>query len=190
MNSPAAIILAGGESRRMGQTKALLAVEGETFAARLVRVLGLVADPVILVTGAEPDIPAVGCTIVHNPAWQSGQLTSLQAGLRAIPADVPAVFFTPVDCPLFQEETVRRLWSAYLGNPSSFVIPRKDGKRGHPVLASRKMMEEFLTLPPSGQARDIVHAYVDQTLYVEVEDAGIFADIDTPQDYEALRLRS
>jgi CTP:molybdopterin cytidylyltransferase MocA len=60
-------------------------------------------------------------------------------------------------------------------------------KRGHPVLAARSMAAEFLDLPPDGQARDVVHRYRSQTLYVDVNDAGIFTDVDTRKAYEALK---
>ena len=171
----------------MGTPKALLSLNNETFASRLVRVLGIVAQPVILVTGAHPGISVPGAQMIHNPDWQEGQLTSLQTGLRALGPEIPAAFFCPVDCPLFTEQTVRLLWEKFEEKNSPFIIPRKKDKRGHPVLASRKMMDEICALPPSGQARDVVHAYVDQTIYIDVEDEGIFADIDTPEDYEALR---
>lgn len=170
----------------MGQPKALLKIDGETFAARLTRILRSVADPVILVTGASTNVEAPGATIVHNPDWESGQLTSLQTGFRAISPDAPAAFFVPVDCPMFTVETVTQLWNAYASQPHAFVIPRLDGRRGHPVLASREMIDAILALPPSGQARDVVHAHRDRTLYVDVTDTGIFTDIDTPSDYAAL----
>lgn len=171
----------------MGTPKALLPLKDETFASRLVRVLGVVAQPIILTTGAHPEISAPGAQIIHNPDWREGQLTSLQAGFRALGSEIPAAFFCPVDCPLFTEQTVLLLWEKFQETNALFVIPRKKDKRGHPVLASRKMIDEICALPPFGKARDVVHAYVNQTVYVDVEDEGIFADIDTPEDYEALR---
>lgn len=172
----------------MGQPKALLKIGDETFAERLVRVFGFVCRPVILVTGAHKDIYFPEATVLHNPGWSSGQLTSLQAGLRAIPAETPAAFFAPVDCPMFTADTVSLLWNAYRAQPALFIIPQMNGRRGHPVLASRPMIEEILALPESSQARDVVHAHRDQTTYVEVTDPGIFSDIDTPEDYARLAV--
>jgi CTP:molybdopterin cytidylyltransferase MocA len=184
---PAAIILAAGESRRMGAPKALLEIGGVTFAQRLASTFGAVCDPVILVTGAVTQIHAAPAVEVRNPDWQKGQLTSLQAGLQAIPAGAAAAFFTPVDCPLFREETVAMLWAAFERKPTSaFVVPRQGERRGHPVLAGPKAIAELLALPASAQARDVVHRWRSETAYVDVDDPGIFADIDTPADYRRI----
>ncbi|MGH9591581.1 MAG: hypothetical protein ACRD5L_00710, partial [Bryobacteraceae bacterium] len=67
-----------------------------------------------------------------------------------------------------------------------FVIPRKDGRRGHPVLAARAIAAEFLALPPTAQASEVVHRFVDRTHYVDVDDTGIFTDIDDPEAYRKL----
>lgn len=173
----------------MGAPKALLTLEGETFAARLARVFASTARPVILVTGAHPNISAPGVENVWNSGWPSGQLSSLQTGLRAVPASAPAFFFAPVDCPAFTEATVRALWQKFQAEPAPFVIPRMGDKRGHPVLAAQSMVAEFLALPEDGQARDVVHRHRDSTRYVDVDDPGIFADIDTPDAYEKWKAR-
>ena len=68
-----------------------------------------------------------------------------------------------------------------------FVIPRLNGKRGHPVFATRAIAAELLALPPTAEARDVVHAHVDRTRYVDVEDTGIFADVDDPEAYRRLK---
>ncbi len=170
----------------MGSPKARLEWHGETFAARLARVFGECCDPVLLVTGAIADLTAPPARVVHNPDWRLGQLTSLQAGLRQ--AGAAASFFIPVDCPLVRPETVRALREAWSAAPDAvFVIPRFGQRRGHPVLASPTAVRELLALPADGQAREVVHRYRGQTVYVDVEDAGILADVDTPADYEAIR---
>lgn len=187
MPKPAAIILAAGESLRMGAPKALLNIGGVTFAERLAATFCTVCDPVLLVTGKVTGIMAGPAIEVQNPNWPQGQLTSLQAGLRAIPSGAPAAFFTPVDCPLFRPETVALLWSTFERRPfATFIIPRQGDRRGHPVLAGRAAIAELLKLPPTGQARDVVHGARSETEYVDVDDPGIFADIDTPADYRRL----
>ncbi len=183
MNHPAAIILAGGASTRMGRPKATLEVDGETFAARLVRTFSALTPDVVLVTGALGDLSVTGARTVFNPNWRSGQLTSLQAGLQVLAPGTPAAFFTPVDCPLFLADTVRALWQRFLELRPPLVIPRYGDRRGHPVLASSVLFAEFLALPASGQARDVIHARRCDTVYVDVDDRGIVADIDTPADY-------
>jgi molybdenum cofactor cytidylyltransferase len=167
----------------MGTSKAQLEIAGVTFATRLSRAFAAVCDPVILVTGAIAGITAEGARAVHNPGWPAGQLTSLQVGLREA-LDAPAVLFAPVDCPLFESRTVAALWAAFAGEP--FVIPRYQDRRGHPVLMGQSAFAEILALPSTGQAREVVHRHRPATRYVDVDDAGILADIDTPADYQEL----
>ncbi len=171
----------------MGRPKALLQVDGTTFAGKLALTFSTICSPVILVTGAMHKIDAPPAVEIHNPHWREGQLRSLQAGLRAVPVDTLA-FFAPVDCPLFRPETVAGLWAAYDGE-ATFAIPRSAGRRGHPVLASLRAIAEILALGRGAQARDVVHRHRDTTLYVDVDDEGIFADFDTPEDYRRLVSR-
>jgi molybdenum cofactor cytidylyltransferase len=192
----AGIILAAGASSRMGTPKALLDYRGETFMGRLVRVLGTSCSPVIVVLGYHADVlrqqvPA-NATIAINPDPSRGQLSSLQTGLAAMPADADGFAFIPVDSPAVAEDTVTKLARTFRRrHPETlFVIPRQSGKRGHPVLAAPSIAAEFLALSPTGEAREIVHAHVDRTEYVDVEDSGIFTDIDDPQAYRQLKERA
>lgn len=191
----AGIILAAGASSRMGTPKALLDYRGETFVGRLTRVLGACSQPVIVVLGYHADairqqVPATA-KIAINPDPSRGQLSSLQTGLAAIPAEADGFAFIPVDSPAVAEDTVVALVRAFeQRRPETlFVIPRQSGKRGHPVLAARSIAREFLALPPTAEARDVVHAHVDHTEYVDVDDAGIFTDVDDPEAYRQLKAR-
>ena len=191
----AGIILAAGASSRMGTPKALLDYRGETFVGRLARVLGETCHPVIVVLGYHAEairaaIPATA-TIVVNPDPGRGQLSSLQTGLAALPDDADGFAFIPVDCPAIETSTVTELVQAFKQrDPATmFVIPRQSGKRGHPVLAPRSIAAEFLALAPTAEAREVVHAHVDRTEYVEVDDAGIFTDVDDPEAYRLLKER-
>jgi molybdenum cofactor cytidylyltransferase len=192
----AGIILAAGASSRMGTPKALLDYRGETFVGRLVRVLGVSCKPVVVVLGYHADVlkrevPAAA-TIVVNPDPSRGQLSSLQTALGALPAEADGFAFIPVDSPAVAEDTVAKLTRAFeQRKPSTlFVIPRQSGKRGHPVVAARSIAAEFLALPPTAEARDVVHAHVDRTEYVDVDDAGIFTDVDDPEAYRRLKERT
>jgi molybdenum cofactor cytidylyltransferase len=177
----------------MGTPKALLDYRGETFVGRLVRVLQTKCNPVIVVLGFSADAirPGVpkGAQIVVNPDPSRGQLSSLQTALGAFPAEVSGFAFIPVDSPAVSEETLALLADAFEGRKAStlFVIPRQNGKRGHPVFASRAIAAELLALPATSEARNVVHAHVDRTHYVDVEDAGIFADVDDPEAYRRLK---
>lgn len=186
------VILAAGESRRMGTPKALLDYRGETFLDRLIRILGKVSDPVIVVLGYHADRIRSGvrgsAQWVVNPRPECGQLSSLQTGLAALPPAADGFAFMPMDCPAVREDTVARLAAAFAQRDQDtlFVIPRRNGKRGHPVFAAPGIAAEILALPASGQARDVVHRHVDRTEYVDVDDPGILADIDDPEAYRRL----
>ena len=189
----AGIILAAGASSRMGTPKALLDYRGETFVGRLARVLGACSQPVIVVLGYHADViraqvPA-SANVVINRDPSRGQLSSLQTALETLPHEADGFAFIPVDSPAVEEDTVAKLVRAFEHRKPStlFVIPRQLGKRGHPVIATRSIAEEILSLPPTAEARAVVHAHVDRTEYVDVDDAGIFTDVDTPEAYRRLK---
>ena len=184
----------------MGTPKALLDYRGETFLDRLIRVLGVVTDPVIVVLGyhaAEIQsaviqaAPRRQANIVLNPAPERGQLSSLQTGLAALPPDALGFAFIPMDCPAVGEETIARLAQAFLArDPETLlVIPRYTDNgyhRGHPVFAARAIADEILALPSSAKASDVIHRHVPRTQYLDVEDRGILADVDDPAAYRRL----
>lgn len=191
MNS-IAIILAAGASRRMGRPKALLQWAGESF---IDHVIGLVTKatgvPPIVVLGHHADQVRGAvhrpCRFAVNPDPERGMLSSLQCGLRLIPANVEAFLFTPVDYPAISLDTIRSLLDALHAHPTAlFAIPRYDGRRGHPVTCHVSLAQEILDLPEDAQPRDVVHAHVDRTIYLDTPDAGIHQDVDFPEDYERL----
>jgi len=184
----AGLILAAGESRRMGRPKALLEYRGETFLDRLTRMLGARCSPVIVVLGAASEEirlrAGADATIVLNPEYLRGQTSSLQCGLRQVPAGAAGVLFTLVDHPAVERETI----DALLDLPGSNLlrVPRYQGRRGHPVWFSQELIAEFLALPPEAAARDVVRSHADRTTFVDVNDPGVVADIDDPAAYRAL----
>lgn len=180
----------------MGTPKALLDFHGETFVGRLIRVLSASCSSVTVVLGyneeaIRPHVPSIA-RIVINPDPARGQLSSLQSGLAALPDDVEGFAFIPVDCPAVAEETVARLTHTFASRQptTKFFIPRMTNKRGHPVLAVRAIADEFLALAPTDEARIVVHRHVPHTEYLDVDDPGIFTDIDTPEAYRQLLLES
>ena len=180
----------------MGTPKALLDYRGETFVGRLVRVLQTKCNPVIVVLGYQadtirPEVPSAA-QIVVNPDPSRGQLSSLQTALEGFPAEASGFAFIPVDSPAVSEKTVAMLADTFeTREPSTlFVIPRQNAKRGHPVFATRAIAAELLALPATSEAREVVHAHVDRTRYVDVDDAGIFADIDDLEAYRRLKERA
>ncbi|MBZ5601087.1 MAG: nucleotidyltransferase family protein [Acidobacteriia bacterium] len=184
----AGIILAAGASSRMGRPKALLEYHGETFAGRLVRVLSRFCDPVIVVLGYHADAirERVIANFVVNPDPDRGQLSSLQTALAAIPSDADGFLFTPVDSPSVSEDTIERLLAIFKERRDAIVIPRFGGRRGHPVCVPPALIADFLALGATEQTRVVVNRNADRVVYVDVDDAGILADIDDPAAYRAL----
>lgn len=189
----AGLILAAGTSTRMGRPKALLEFQGETFLDRLIGIFAGHCDPVIVVLGHQPELIRAGlrragqATFVHNADYLQGQFSSLQCGLRAVPPHTQGVLFTPVDYPGIQPSTVERLVGQALARPAALlVIPRYQGRRGHPVCCARALVPEFLALPADSQAREVIHRHLEHTCYVEVEDPGILKDVDDPEAYQKL----
>ena len=184
----AGLILAAGESRRMGFPKALLRYREETFLDRLAGLFVARCSPVIVVLGAEAERIRASvhsaATFVVNPAWARGQTTSMQCGLRAVPREADGVLFTLVDHPAVARATIDALLA---GSPAALVrVPRYQGRRGHPIWFSRELIQEFLALPETGAARDVVRGHAAETEFLDVDDPGILADIDDPEAYRGL----
>jgi molybdenum cofactor cytidylyltransferase len=185
----AGIILAAGASSRMGTPKALLDYRGETFLARLIRVLGTVCDPVIVALGYHAEEIRAGAhghaQFAVNPDPSRGQLSSLQTALAQVPNNAEGFLFLPVDCPAAEPETIRQIVDTFRSSGALLVIPRFEGRRGHPVCASRALIAEFLALPPTAQAKDVVRRHAAH--YLETSDPGVLSDIDDPEAYRILQ---
>ncbi len=185
----AGIVLAAGESRRMGFPKALLPIAGHTFVEHIVQGLAAAGvEPIHVVLGAHADrIQAAAdlapAQVVLNPDWPRGQLSSLQAGLRALPAGYDAVLMALVDHPLVEPRVVRAVIDAHARTGRPIVIPVHHGRRGHPVLFAARLVPELLAAPLDAGARAVVRAHAAEVLEVPTEARGILADIDTPQLY-------
>lgn len=187
----AGLILAAGESRRMGFPKALLRYRQETFLDTLTALLGTRCSPVIVVLGAHAAQIRAGtlrpATFVENADWARGMTTSLQCGLRALPPDADGVLFTLVDHPAASPATLDALLAPAGPRQAPLVrVPRYRNSRGHPIWFDRRLIPEFLALAADGAAREVVRRHVDRTEFLDLEDPGIVADIDSPGDYRAL----
>jgi molybdenum cofactor cytidylyltransferase len=101
------------------------------------------------------------------------------------------VLFLPVDFPAIEEKTVSELVALFERSPgAAAAMPRQGGKRGHPVLMSRRVSELILALPADGEARNVIRAHNEEIVYAEVNDPGIHRDVDTPDDYRGLVERA
>lgn len=188
----AGVILAGGASRRMGTPKALLSIAGETFLDRLIGLFVSMCEPLVVVLGHDSVRVRGGlqgpsrAVFIINPDPNRGMLSSLQCGLAALPENTAGVIFTPVDFPTFHAATLVRIATTFHEGGSDVVIPRYRGAKGHPVCVSSRIVRELLRLPSTAQARELIRDYRGHTRFVDVEDPGIVADVDTPDDYAKL----
>jgi molybdenum cofactor cytidylyltransferase len=168
----------------MGSPKALLPYRGETFLNRLIWIFSDKCDSVTVVLGYHAEVIRASIqhpvNVVINPEPERGQLSSMHTALSTM-LEADRLIYTPVDYPAVAPETVGRL----LDEPcESFVIPRYEEKRGHPIVCSWAITREFLNA--STTARDVVHRHVDTTRYIDVDDPGILRDIDDPAAYAEL----
>jgi CTP:molybdopterin cytidylyltransferase MocA len=173
----------------MGRPKAFLPFRGGTFLSEISDTMSTRCSPVIAVFGFDAErlmaLAPANVVPVANPNYRDGMLTSLQAGLRAVPADCETVLFTLVDHPAIAASTV----SILMQSTAQIAIPRFGGKRGHPVLTRRAIFEEFLTEPLTAKVRDVIDRHAAEIDYIEVDDAGISDDIDNPELYQNLLAR-
>ncbi len=190
-----AILLAAGASARMGQPKAGLRLpsSGLTFAAAAVEALRASGvDTVTVVAGAHPEAVSAAVeglpnvrVVVHD-GWAAGQLSSLRAGLAAVDGDdVEALLVTLVDCPLVQPATVRLLIETWQRTRAPIVRPAIGVRHGHPVIFDRVTFDDLRAAPLDVGAKAVIARWRDAIVNVAVDDAGVLADIDTPEDYEA-----
>ncbi|MBI3047136.1 MAG: nucleotidyltransferase family protein [Acidobacteria bacterium] len=194
-----AIILAAGESTRMGRPKALLPdPDGRPFVARLARTFAEAGvRDLVVVTGRDhapvadalaSDRLPVRPVVVNNPDPSRGQLSSLWAGLDAASAPtVDAVLVALVDVPMVSPSTIRAIIDAWERSRAPIVRPAIGDRHGHPVLFDRAVFDELRRAPFAEGAKAVVRAHADRVVNVPVDDEGCLVDVDTPADYEAMR---
>ena len=186
-----AVVLSAGESSRMGRPKALLPIEGQNFIERIVGALTQSqADRSVVVLGHNADemrrqIEHLPIDIVINTEYKNGQLSSLQAAIRHIEKEnrCDGMLVHLVDHPYIDRRLVDLMIQRFYETKKLIVVPRHQGKRGHPVIFSRALFEELLSAPVDQGAKAVVNAHRQQTLEIEWQDEGVTLDIDTPELY-------
>jgi molybdenum cofactor cytidylyltransferase len=186
-----AVILAGGASRRMGRPKQLLMVNGQPMLLRVVdAVLEAGLSQVIVVLGASageiaPALLTRPVVIVTNPGWEEGIASSLRAGVASVDSRSSAAVFVPADMPRLSPAIILAIVSHFQATGKHIVIPTCGGRRSNPVLIARTLFPELIALRGDVGGRAIFAAHGADIAEIEVSDAGILSDLDTPSDYAA-----
>lgn len=191
-----AILLAAGESTRMGEPKLLMPWgEGETIISHVAKCyLAAGLDQVIVVTGAfreevELEIGAMPVQCVFNPRFaEEEMLFSLQVGIRRLKGTpAAAALISPADIPDVKVETILAITRHWHEHGGALLTPSYNRRSGHPILIERSVWADVLRLGPDETLRIFLHRRAGDRSYVEVDDPAILRDVDTPEDYDGVR---
>lgn len=191
----AALLLAAGQSRRMGSVNKLLAVvAGKAMVRHVAETLvASQAEPIIVVTGHQEDevkaaLSGLDLGFTHNPEFASGLASSLHRGVAALPEDCDAVLVCLGDMPMISPAVADKLIAAF--DPlegRAICLPTHKGKRGNPALLARRFFAEMQTLSGDIGARPLIAAYPELVCEVPVDNSAVLFDADTPEALEQLR---
>ncbi|HTP68659.1 MAG TPA: nucleotidyltransferase family protein [Dongiaceae bacterium] len=186
----AGVILSGGASSRMGSPKALLPYQGRPFLEHL---LDVVKHPkigvrrVVLGAHAEPitsAIPMDDNEIVINQDWEKGQLSSIQAALRSLPAGTDGMVLCLIDHPLISVQLVDGLIDQFYATRAPIVLPVFEGKRGHPVIFSASVYGELERAPRDVGARSVVWAHAREVSELSTLEEGCVLNLNDPDTFD------
>jgi molybdenum cofactor cytidylyltransferase len=184
-----AIVLAAGESKRMGSPKMLLDFGGKTMLEAVIsNVSKSGITNIIVVLGAHREkleslVKMAGAAICYNENYQNGMLSSVQCGFRNIPEGTEAVLVFQGDQPLITPEVIRMVLDTFRKSDKGLIIPVFQNRRGHPLLISEKYFKEIEKLDPSRGLKSLSEIFYKDVVEVQVNDMGILRDFDTFEDY-------
>lgn len=197
-----AVVLAAGQSRRMGQPKLVLPWGGTTVIGQVVRtLLQAEADEIVVVTGGaseqvqdavqqalQPPETEFLVRFVENVHYeQLEMLTSLQLGLNAVNPNIDAILVALGDQPFVQMDVVRGIIQIYRETGKPLIVPSYNMRRGHPWLVDRSLWDTLLSMGEDLTMRDFLHMHEDKIHYVNVNTPDVMKDLDTPDDYQQYR---
>lgn len=191
----AGVILAAGESSRMGQDKALLRWDRGSFLSGAIEMLKPHVELVIVVAGKNANalgatVNSLAASLAQNHHPEHGQFSSLQVGLQEVlNRGRDTAIIALVDRPPANPRTVAHLKQEFLRAVEDdmwAVIPEHEGRHGHPIIAGRELMEACLRAPLHSNARAVEHAHQAKLVYVHVADANVIRNVDTLEQYQDL----
>lgn len=195
MNKPniAALIIAAGYSSRMGDFKPLLPFGGSCALKRLIETYqthGI--ESLYVVVGHRKDelieaLKGYNVHIVYNEDYDRGMFSSIQKGLRAMDECIEAFYMNPVDIPLIKPRTLELLYEAYEREKKGVNYPTFVGRKGHPPLIDMKYKANILASDGEGGLKKVLETFREDALHVKVYDQAVLMDMDTKEDYEALK---
>lgn len=189
-----AILLAAGESNRMGQPKQLLPFGQSTIVERTIdNLLNSAVSETIVVLGYRDEeirktIAGKPVKLVINPDYQQGMSTSIIAGLKQVDKRARAVLIALSDQPFVDSQTITSLVEAFIANKRGIIIPVYQGRRGNPVIFAIEYKGELLNLKGDVGGREIIKLHPDEVLEVAVNCEGVLLDIDTMENYTPITL--
>jgi molybdenum cofactor cytidylyltransferase len=185
-----AVVLAAGLSSRMGVQKLLLPFDGKTVIGHIVdQIIVSSIDKVYAVVGHEPErisaeLSGRAVSIVNNPDYKSGMLSSVRSGLQNLPEKCQAVMVVLGDQPSITAELIDQMLKSFTTTEKNILVPLYEGKRGHPLLFSSLYRDEILTHYDDVGLRGLMHNHPEQVFELTVSTASVLCDMDYPEDYQ------
>jgi molybdenum cofactor cytidylyltransferase len=181
-----AVVIAAGESKRMGRNKLLIEIGGKPLVERVISFFDGVTDELVVVLGHKPEQAApllkkLGVRWVVNEGYAEGMASSFKRGLKEL-ENCDAVFLALGDQPFVDKNFLREAIKTW-GNGAKVVSPVHMGKKGHPVLFDKSLFGEILSLEKQGTVRDVIHRHSGEHRVIEAGEWAV-VDIDSPEDLE------
>lgn len=186
------IILAAGESKRMGFPKMLLDFNGKTMIECVIEnVKSSVIDDIMVVLGAENEKLAKLAEVssvkhCYNDDYKTGMLSSVKCGIRNLPSGIEAFLVFQGDQPFIGSEVIDTMIGAYSRSGKGLIIPVYRNRRGHPLLISNKYRDAVEILSVEHGLRSLVYKYPEDVMEIDTDEPGILRDFDTYEDYKTV----